>query len=229
MLGLAWVQVLVIEVEIGLAVALVCRFRPLLSRLLAMLLFSIFFGFALSRASAGASSCACFGRFEVPPAVAAILDLLMLGLLWHWQPRSAVRAAPARRTWLIPVLAVLAGLAPLSMATSAYFAGPPALIAAPVDLGRVPRRHRVEFLLQVSNSQNHDISVTELTSSCPCLEAPKLPWHFGGGEVKQLTMILDMHKEPSFTGKLVIRFLGLKPGGCEALRGEVRVRVVSQS
>ncbi len=228
-LGSPWVRLGLIEAEITLSLVLLSAYRPHLSRLLAMLLFSAFFGVALSKA--GASSCACFG-FETHPLATAILDMCILLLLRSWRPadQGVVSLGVFSGRALIPALITLAALFPLSVASSrAFFSSSSLLVANSVDLGTVSQGERVEFLLQVENPHSQDVLVTEVQSSCPCLEAVGLAWRFPVRAKASVSLVLDLANEPRFVGPLLIQFRAKTSDLREAIRGEVQVRVVSRS
>jgi hypothetical protein len=77
-----------IVVELALAAACFAGFQPRKVRLLLLMLFTCFAGYAAYFLTTGAESCGCFGAVTVPPAWTLSLDISVLTLLWKWQPEE---------------------------------------------------------------------------------------------------------------------------------------------
>jgi hypothetical protein len=84
--GTRWELLVVLEVEVLLALALLLGLYPALTRWLAIGCFLIFAGVNLYQWQAGASTCGCFGPVRVHPAYSLALDLAVLGALCWWRP-----------------------------------------------------------------------------------------------------------------------------------------------
>lgn len=74
----------IIAFEIFLAFWLISNFKPKFARLVAIATFSVFCVFGIQKVISGASSCGCFGVFEIPPIVTLVVDIGMIILLVLW-------------------------------------------------------------------------------------------------------------------------------------------------
>ncbi len=232
-LGSGWFQLTLIEVELTAAFGLLLAIQPALFRLIAMVLFTAFFGLALSRAASGASSCACFGGSEAiqaHPSVMVVFDSLILFLLWSWKPSeqglTSSRSFP-RRALLSGAILFLA-VVPLSLVwgRSVFATGPLLLSPAMVDLGTLGQGERQEFALELQNPQDRPVTVAHVDISCPCLVIKNLPWQFSPAEKTKIPLLLDMSREPEFTGRLLITLRGRTVDEELAVRCEVQAQIV---
>jgi len=228
LLGSPWLQMIVIEVEAGLAVGLLCGLRPHAVRVLAMVLFSAFLGLALSKAASGARSCACFGWLEVHPWLTVGLDAGVLLLLWRWRPaEDGSRIRPrALRVIVAGSLALLA-IVPVVFATSQTLLAKAPLLETEsvVDLGTIRQGQRREFTLRVRNPHNHAVTISHLDASCACLNGAGLARAFSAMEETTAQLTLDLSKEPAFAGELRIRLIARTHAEEMAMDTVVRVRV----
>ena len=76
--GWTWFQVILVESELTCCLSLWFGLWPRLTRWAAMLMFACFLGYAISQAIAGVQSCACFGKVEFHPWLAALIDAGLL-------------------------------------------------------------------------------------------------------------------------------------------------------
>ncbi len=236
LLGSPLVQLTLIEVELAAAFGLLLAIQPALFRLIAMLLFSAFFGLALSRAASGATSCACFGGSEAiqaHPWVMVVFDSLILFLLWSWKPSAqsltSSRCFP-RRALLSGAILFLA-VVPFSLVWGrSVFATPPLLLSpGMIDLGTLAQGERREFVLHLQNPHDRSVVVEQVETSCPCLEVTSLPWQFSPYEERKLHLVLDMAKEREFSGRLFITMRGGTAHAEPALRSRVLAEIVPKS
>ncbi len=236
LLGSPWFQLALIEVELAAAFGLLLAIQPALFRLIAMVLFSAFFGLALSKAASGASSCACLGGSEAiqaHPWVMVVFDSLILFLLWSWKPTeqgfTSFSSFP-RRALLRGAILVLA-VVPFSLVWGrSVFADSPLLISPGiVDLGTLAQGERREFVIHLQNPHDRTVVVEQLETSCPCLEVKNLPWRFSPGQERKFALRLDMGREPDFSGRLTIRMSASTAQGEHAMRCHVQVQVVSKT
>ena len=81
-------SLVLVALEMGIAAWLLSGFKAKIAKKIAITLFSIFAFYLMTKLSAGAESCGCFGAIDVPPVFSLIIDLLMIGLLVLWKPRK---------------------------------------------------------------------------------------------------------------------------------------------
>ena len=115
-------SVVLIELELLLALWLLCGGWARAAWTICVALFGVFAAYSLWRLIAGADSCGCFGAAAVPPAATLTLDLLVLAGLTACRPTG--NSAPARmRVGLASVLAAAIGI-PAAWATTSYRSAP---------------------------------------------------------------------------------------------------------
>jgi hypothetical protein len=209
--------------ELGLGLWLLAGVLPSSARSVAVCCFGLFFAVSLEKAVAGEVSCACFGNLTVTPWLTAALDAgLVVALLVGGVP--AAPPAPLRRAGLVGLLGV--GLAS-AVALESPDPGAPPLRAEPaiVDLGTLGRGQRAEADIVLRNPTGREVQISSVTSSCPCLSF-HLPWNqVGSGQTAQGTVVLDLSREPDFSGGLLIEVKGFSGEGRTALRFSIRVTV----
>jgi len=93
-LGLRWLTVGGVELELLLGLWLLTGVCPRHARGAALLCFAGFLAVSLSRARSGEVSCGCFGKVPVSPWVTAGLDLVAVAALWAWRPADGAVKAP---------------------------------------------------------------------------------------------------------------------------------------
>jgi hypothetical protein len=224
LLGSPWFLAGVIDAELLIGLALLVGIQPVLARTAARLLFSAFLGLALSKALAGAKSCACLGSIPVQPWLMSVLDLGALAVIWSWKP-SENRLQVSRRTSAMFLGVALLPLSLLGARDSDSY--PRLLTSTPtVDLGATVQGQRREFLLHLRNPHDRPVVITQIESSCPCLTARDLPWSCFPGEESSQSLVLDLAKQPDFSGPLLITAKGFS-GRNTVLQTEVQVQVTS--
>jgi hypothetical protein len=219
-----WFQVLLVEGEVGCGLALALGLWPRITRGAALLLFAAFFGVALAKVLSGARSCACFGNVQVRPWLAVLLDAGLVSALWCCQP-----AAPATGSHRFALTAGLFALLlfPIALFGFARDKAYPWLEVSPamIELGNVPQGGRREFALHVRNPQDQSVTIEQVQSSCPCLEARGLPLVLAPGEEGTLAFVLDLAREREFTGRLRIDFRALTAAGATVFSASVQASV----
>jgi hypothetical protein len=218
-----------IELEIVLGLVLVFAVWPRVSRLAALVVFAGFAAAAFVQAVAGVRSCACLGRVEASPWIMGVLDLCVLAILWLWKPLPAPDVIRTKRfnvflgccafPVLLPVLILSENLqlrSQVELVVSEHKG----------DLDNVMQGEEAEFKLYLKNPHEHEITVYELDSTCPCLRAKDLPWSFGPGRGRFVELRFDSRDEPNFSGKLRLEFSGKTADKRDAFRATVNVRVL---
>jgi hypothetical protein len=221
-------QLLLIEVELLVGLALFFAIRPSLMRVAALGLFAVFLVAALLQAFAGARSCACLGRTEVAPWIMASLDACILVVLWYWKPVCpSASTRPFRWALFLGCCAFPALLPFLILGERGPERAYPGLVIArsEEDLGDVLQGATRAFELILRNPHAQEITVNAVESSCPCLHAQGLPWRFSAGEERSVKLKLELQNEPGFSGRLLLEVRG-KAAKTEAFHAQVKVRVV---
>src|SRR5438034_877093 len=166
-------ELLLIEVELFLGLAMVLAIRLHLLRLAALLLFAAFAIAAFVQAVAGARSCACLGRLEANPWIMASLDLCVLAILWWWKPIATSSSTQSLRGALFLGCCAFPALLPfLILSERGQVRADSGLVISPSqeDLGDVLQGATREFALFLKNPHERAVSVYEVESSCPCLQ-----------------------------------------------------------
>ncbi len=209
-LGSSFSQLALIEVELAVGLGLLFGIRPVLFRLIAMVLFSAFFYLALSRAAAGARSCACLGAaIQAHPSVMVVTDLAILLLLCSWRPmvnqsRDRQGAGMLARRVLLSAMILFLAVLPVSLVwgRSVFADSPLPISPGVIDLGTMVQGERREFVVDLQSPSDTPIEVDAIESSCDCLEVT-LPGRVVGARQKILARLkLDLSAEPTFAGKL---------------------------
>lgn len=78
-----------------------------------------------------------------------------------------------------------------------------------LTLGGVPQGGRVEKEVWILNSNNREIFFERIDSSCECLELSPATANFGPNQTLRMKLVLDLRREPKFTGNLRIEASGL--------------------
>lgn len=208
-------QILLIEIEMGVAIALWMNRYALLAHWGAVGLFTVFSVFAFVQAVAGARSCACFGRLALHPWLAVLLDTGVLALLFLKKPAAIVRQEGRTNRWLAVC------------ALGAYFAFPLGLLAlAPdrplgrrlsasvsnLELGLIRKAGRTEARFSLANRQREPVTISEVRTTCPCLKVDCARLVPAMDSVDALVK-LDLGMEPDFLGDLAIDVNGFDEAG----------------
>jgi hypothetical protein len=211
-------------VELSLGALLLSGIVPQISRWAGIGCFSLFFLISVIRAVSGEVSCACFGFVTVSPWLTAILDLGLLILLFKaGNPRTPNHPLLRIGTAIV----IVASFTWASVLLVNSNPNPERLSISPkmVELGSVERKQRIETSVTLSNTQRHDIAISTITSSCPCLTMSLAAKKISPGESIPGHIILDLSLEPNFTGVLAARVYGLNDEGQKVFDLPVRVTV----
>jgi hypothetical protein len=230
--GGVWSQLILIEVELVVGLALLFAIRLDWMRVAGLALFAVFLVAAGFQAIAGARSCACLGRLEINPWVMVTLDSCILAVLWFWKPRCADQSTRSFRWALFLGCCAFPAMLPYVILNERGQArGYPGLVLSrsPEDLGDVLQGQTRVFELFLENPHDREVTVYEIESSCPCLHARGLPWHFSAREGRSVPLQLDLAREPDFSGRLLLEVRGKAGLKTEAFRARVMVRVVTSS
>ena len=203
-----WFQVFLVEAELTCGFALWLGLWPRVVRWSAIVMFSTFFGAALSQALGGARSCDCFGAVQIHPWLAVLLDATMLAVLCRWRPR---RSETGGSTMFAARIATVLGIGvlpvfPVALFGFAHLTGYPRLHVSPAtfDLGTLQQGERRVFTLRVWNPHDKPVTIKAVRTSCPCLEAHGIPWTVGPDEEKSLEFTLDLGRKRQVVGQLPI-------------------------
>jgi len=116
-LNTRWFRVCTVLFELAFGLWLVSGFYERITRWLAIAVFAGLFEVSLYLHLVNAPTCGCFGRLNVLPWQAMLLDLMCIGLLVAWQPGVGLEAIRHRRWLLTMILAyvLIAAMVSLSM------------------------------------------------------------------------------------------------------------------
>src|SRR5260370_3952454 len=198
-----WFAAALVGAELTLALGLWTGVWSAAVRLTLICLFSCFAVFNWTQATTGAVSCACFGAIGLSPRTALIVDASLVGLLIYWQP-VATSIVTRAQLGIGTLLFCLAGMSAVS-GQEKTMDGMLAVSPKVLDLGDIPRgtSGRGEFVIR--NMSHEAVAISEVETSCPCLDIrfPETPVE-PGGQVRG-EAVLDMSREPRFTGNLAIK------------------------
>jgi hypothetical protein len=202
-----WFIYLLAAIESLLAIWLWCGVLSPASRSIALGLFACFAVYNWTQATAGAVSCACFGAIGLSPWMALGLDGIVIGLLIFWHPASS--AVPTRsQLGIATFLFCLAGIVSVSSARdTARGNGLLEVFPRELDLGTIARgtSGKAEFVLRNTSSQ--PVQINQVETSCPCLDI-RFPEVVEPDAEMRGEAVLDMSREPHFTGNLAIILRG---------------------
>ncbi|MDR0703652.1 MAG: hypothetical protein LBF88_01550 [Planctomycetaceae bacterium] len=83
-------NVFVVAFELFCGVWLVFGLLPRLTWWVVVGLFLVFWIVSFYKTISGAATCGCWGNVEIPPVYTALLDTLVIGLLWNFRPINTV-------------------------------------------------------------------------------------------------------------------------------------------
>ena len=224
-----WFPIGLAEIELSVGVWLWIGVWPAGSRLISLTLFWGFAVFNWAEGAKGAVSCACFGPINLTPYLAALLDILMIVVLSIWRPEPVPKSLGRVRSqgaililWLL--LQLLIGVA----AGKKSFREGPGLVASPtdVDLGTVSKGQEAEARFVLRNEGHHPAILADVETSCPCLRALLSEVVVPPGKEITGEILLDLRREPHFSGKLAMEVKAYLASGEPAfflgIRAEVR-------
>jgi hypothetical protein len=158
----------------------------------------------------GQASCGCFGRVEVSPWWALLLDALVLAALFVWRPvllGNAIARNPLpsflKSALSAGVLVALVGGGFLLLSEDpaqslARLRGDSLAITPPVtDVGEGPQGEQRTFTIQLTNNTMTPVRIVGGTTTCACIATSDLP--------------LTIEPQQSQTLSIQIRFRG-SPG-----------------
>lgn len=102
-LNTRWFKICTVLFELAFGLWLVSGFYQRITRWLAIGVFAGLFEISLYLHLVDAPTCGCFGRLNVLPWQAMLLDLLCIALLFAWQPGKDLETIRHRR-WLLTVI-----------------------------------------------------------------------------------------------------------------------------
>jgi hypothetical protein len=198
-----WFPMVLAELELFLGLWLWTGLWAAASRLTMLALFSAFAVFNWTEAHAGAVSCACFGGIGLSPWIALGLDAVVVAMLLSWRPLAAsigTRGQVAFGTLIFSLGAIIAVWPGDTKRRDGLLEVFPRVL----HLGSVPQGTSATSEFVVRNTSSESVSISQVESSCPCLQIglpaePVAP----GAEVRG-EATLDMSREPNFTGNLAV-------------------------
>jgi hypothetical protein len=208
--GTGIAAVALIGSEFALGGWLLMGIAPAAARYAAIVCFSLFLLAAVEKAAAGEASCGCFGAVSVAPWATAILDLALVTALIALPPPPG--AGTRRRAVVAAVLLTAAGAAGSWPLVLPEPDGPVVVTPRTIDFGRARRAERREADLAVTNRSGEEVELGEVTSTCPCLSVEFARPRVRPGETVPGKVVLDLSREPEFTGRLAITASGTASG-----------------
>lgn len=204
--------------ELALGLWLLTGLFPTASRASAVVAFTIFFAASLGRGLAGESSCGCFGGLTVPPWATGMMDLTVVGLMLAFRP--PVPPTPVRRHQVsiagaglliitVPIIWLIAQDRSLDQVT---------VTPIRVELGSVPCGGMAETTVTVANRSSHNIKIVDFRVSCLCATVSADPRSIEPGEQMPITILLDMARQPDFTGRRSVTVTGMSAAGQPVFR-----------
>jgi len=192
---------------------------PQRTRLAAMGLALVFAGAALYRWVTGEASCGCFGRFEVPPSLTFISDLVFLVALGFARPSNCIAFAPRQSASLMLPCAV----------TATFVIGTIAMIAVQwrrsadahrtaiaglsvssrvLDLGYVQPGQRPEGVFILQNQGTKVLRFLNASPSCTCSVANAVPRDLQPGQSMAIPVSLQIapNPDPIVSADIVLSF-----------------------
>jgi Protein of unknown function (DUF1573)/Methylamine utilisation protein MauE len=212
MFSAPWVQTLIVEWEIALAVWFLSGVYPALAWLAGTATFLAFAGFSFWQGWIGQTSCGCFGAIRVDPWLAFGIDVVALVLLALARHRAlateeSVHSAKALRPVLTGACGVLLMLGVLSAIGTAAFGSPAAALAylrgqrlsvepRLVDVGEGYLGEQTEILVRLRNWTEQPIRVVGGSADCSCVVTDDLPTTVEPGATSLLKVRLQMKAPP---------------------------------
>jgi hypothetical protein len=205
------VRAAIVDLEVALAVWLLSGSYPRAARAAAVCCFTLFLAVATKSALGRQESCGCLGNLIVSPWLMAAFDILVLGCLIGFEPRS--RPIGRLRTGIALVLFLGVSL-PLTLMIS-HAGRQSQLIVTPavVDLGTIPSGTVARARFTVSNPGPSVVSITSITPNCSCVEVTLSTTTITGSESANGEIILDTKVRPNFGGALAIKVIGSNSEG----------------
>jgi hypothetical protein len=210
------VRMAIVEWEIVLGLWLISGYARAGAWFAATLTFLAFAMVSFRLATAGVTSCGCFGAIEASPWHAFAVDAAALALLGIARP-SLGSIRNNLRTNLTSLLlpgVVLAGAAAVTGATllglaALTFGSADAALASlrreplsirprPVDVGLGQPNQLVETQVQIANHADCPVRIIGGTSDCSCVVTDDLPIALDPNEVRSLTVRIRLARTPGF-------------------------------
>jgi hypothetical protein len=164
-----WFGLALVQLELGLGLALCAGLYPRVFRVLAVACFSCYLVVALHGALTGAPSCGCFGKVRVAPWVMVGFDLVSLAALLLLAPRPEPLG---ERPFSVRALLVL-GLF-LAAGAGAALTVPlrePVLVPSPFEVHLEPEGNGrfAEATVWLENTSPAEIEIASVQTSCHCV------------------------------------------------------------
>ncbi len=222
-----WLAMGIVSLETLLGFWLVSGILPGWARVAALGLFGGFAVFNLKQVIAGRVSCACFGPVTLEPWGALTLDIASIVLLVTWKPPALILG---RFTGL--ATAILLALPPCVSgvwASSFSIQGDFPLEVSPrtLSLGTVPQAGQASSSFTIHNRSSAIIHISHVETSCPCAEVLLPRRDLAPGDEMTGQLVLDVAKEPAFTGVLGIEITARMPDDQVAFRVLAEAKVES--
>jgi hypothetical protein len=212
--------------ELFLGVWLIAGIFPTTVRRVALVCFLGFAGVALFKAIRGEVSCGCFGGIAVAPWLVFVLDVAIVSALLRFPPVASNRPVDGVRIRLASGVVVLAVAFGVGAGWGRDGRMPLRAVPDRIDLGEVRQGGIASGQLELVNDGRAPVQMASFRSSCPCLTATLPEWELMPGETTVVQLLLDMSREPQFTGRLGIELRGVSAGSqSEAFRVVVKARV----
>lgn len=223
-----WELLGIAEIEFFLGGWLITGVYSRLARRCALMTFFCFLAVSLLTAFSGERSCSCFGALQASPWIAATIDFIALIALFlcELSANPSTNAFPLLWNAFLVVYPVPLLTLPIALAVSGDPSSPLLLPSEHVvDLGVLSSGEWRNSSLTLTNKGAMPVEIEAITSSCPCLSLQCVPRVVPPSGTAQLSVTLDLGKEPSFSGNLRIHVQGKTRSGALAFSVQVTAKV----
>jgi len=217
-----WMQMLIVEWEVGLGAWLLWGANPLLAWLAATVTFVVFGRVSWWQGWVGQTSCGCFGAFRVNPWIAFTIDVVVLIALASVARRALASERPPSlslrlRPVVVGVCGVLAIFAIVAAIGAFVFGSLAAALAhlrgdrlsvepRLVDVGQGFMNERKVAMLRLRNWTGAAIRVIGGTSDCSCIATDDLPLSVPADGERAVTVRLLLKGPPGQFTRTVVLF-----------------------
>lgn len=228
LLSSRWELLAIAEFEFFLGGWLITGAYSRLARRCASITFLCFLAVSLLTALGGERSCSCFGALQASPWIAATIDFIALIALFlcELSANPSTNAFPLLWNAFLVVYPVPLLTLPIALAVSGDPSSPLLLPSEHVvDLGVLSSGEWRNSSLTLTNKGAMPVEIEAITSSCPCLSLQCAPRVVPPSGTAQLSLILDLSKEPNFSGNLRIHVQGKTRSEALAFSVQVTAKV----
>jgi hypothetical protein len=178
--GARWLQLLWVELELGLGVWLLSGYRQRTARWAALVCFAMFAAVNAYQVWRGAPSCGCFGALYIPPLASLALDGCCLAGLALIRPASEVPIRrstpylPASRLNRFTCAAACMGcgvLVAIKLVATPPLQGDVKIEPAYHDFGPSEQHQVLSHTFTLTNSADRPVEVVRASSTCGCVAA----------------------------------------------------------